>query len=65
MELALITSGDRLKKYHWRNLALTALTSVQTYMIQIGANLAYLTTVLQNQETLGIQGEGISIFGDS
>ena len=65
MELALITSGDRLKKYHWRNPALTVLTSVQTYMIQIGANLAYLTTILQNQETLGIQGEGISIFGDS
>ena len=65
MELALITSGDRLKKYHWRNLALTVLTSVQTYMIQIGANLAYLTTILQNQETLRIEGEGISIFGDS
>ena len=56
MELALITSGDRLKKYHWRNPALTSLTSVQTYMIQIGANLAYLTTILQNKKHLEFEG---------
>ena len=56
MELALITSGDRLKKYHWRNPALTVLTSVQTYMIQIGANLAYLTTILQNKKHWEFEG---------